>query len=244
MNTQYIEHEEQVEGLTIKLIPDENYESPREWENIGTMICWHSRYNLGDKHSYADPQTFLYSIARERATSEELSWLDRAENLEYNASRCRARKLQDAINSKVKEIIKREYVMLELYLYDHSGITMSCSSFSDPWDSGQVGFIYCTLEKARKELMPADSDEALRNLAREALESEVKTYDSYLTGDVVGYVVEGEDGEHLDSCWGFFPDNNVPYNKRWEYPLSEARDMAKYHVEKRKELEIQLCANI
>ena len=35
-------------------------------------------------------------------------------------------------------------VILSLYLYDHSGITMSCSPFSCPWDSGQVGYIYLT----------------------------------------------------------------------------------------------------
>jgi hypothetical protein len=33
-------------------------------------------------------------------------------------------------------------VILPLYLYDHGGITISCSPFSCPWDSGQVGWIY------------------------------------------------------------------------------------------------------
>ena len=38
-----------------------------------------------------------------------------------------------------------------LYLYDHSGITMSTGSFCDSWDSGQVGFIYVTKEDIEKE---------------------------------------------------------------------------------------------
>lgn len=25
-------------------------ESPREWDNLGVMVCWHKRYELGDKH--------------------------------------------------------------------------------------------------------------------------------------------------------------------------------------------------
>jgi hypothetical protein len=29
---------------------DEDAESPREWDNLGTMICFHRRYDLGDKH--------------------------------------------------------------------------------------------------------------------------------------------------------------------------------------------------
>ena len=36
------------------------------------------------------------------------------------------------------------FVFLPLYLFDHSGITMNTSGFSCPWDSGQVGWIFCT----------------------------------------------------------------------------------------------------
>src|SRR4051812_4095451 len=37
-------------GYTIEIIQDKNPESPREWDNMTTMICFHKRYNLGDKH--------------------------------------------------------------------------------------------------------------------------------------------------------------------------------------------------
>lgn len=36
----------------IEIIPDSDPESPREWDNLGTMICQHRRYYLGDKHNY------------------------------------------------------------------------------------------------------------------------------------------------------------------------------------------------
>lgn len=39
-------------GETIRIKQDENPESPREWDNLGKMICFHRRYNLGDKHTY------------------------------------------------------------------------------------------------------------------------------------------------------------------------------------------------
>ena len=39
-----------VRGNTIKIYQDEYPENPREWDNLGTMICFHSRYMLGDKH--------------------------------------------------------------------------------------------------------------------------------------------------------------------------------------------------
>ena len=39
-------------GYTINIEPDEYGESPREWDNLGTMVCFHRRYNLGDKHDF------------------------------------------------------------------------------------------------------------------------------------------------------------------------------------------------
>jgi hypothetical protein len=38
-------------GFTIGIHLEEQSESPREWDNIGAMICFHGRYNLGDKHT-------------------------------------------------------------------------------------------------------------------------------------------------------------------------------------------------
>lgn len=40
---------------------DEDALSPRESENIGKMVCWHRRYNLGDSHNYDTPQDFKES---------------------------------------------------------------------------------------------------------------------------------------------------------------------------------------
>lgn len=38
-------------GIKLCIGYDEWAESPREWDNLGTMACFHSRYILGDKHS-------------------------------------------------------------------------------------------------------------------------------------------------------------------------------------------------
>lgn len=89
-------------------------------------------------------------------------------------------------------------VVLPVYLYDHSGQTISTSPFSCPWDSGQVGIIFDTPEGREKIGTPPE-------LIAEALEAEVREYDLYLTGQVYGYEVE-RDGEFVDSCWGFLGD--------------------------------------
>ena len=34
---------------------DEYSESPREWDNVGKMICFHKNYIIGDKHNYNSP---------------------------------------------------------------------------------------------------------------------------------------------------------------------------------------------
>ena len=38
-------------GYNINIKSDEYGESPREWDNLGTMVCFHKKYDLGDKHN-------------------------------------------------------------------------------------------------------------------------------------------------------------------------------------------------
>jgi hypothetical protein len=46
-------HEETIGNYIIKIYQDESPYSPREDDNLGTMICFHRRYNLGDKHNFS-----------------------------------------------------------------------------------------------------------------------------------------------------------------------------------------------
>lgn len=102
--------------------------------------------------------------------------------------------------------------VLNLYLYDHSGITISCEAFSCSFDSGWVGFLVCTPDTIQKEW---DGDKAK---AEAYLRGEVATYDQYLTGDCWGFIIEEDvdecptchhtpERDHVDSCWGFFGDS-------------------------------------
>ena len=52
-------------NYTLKIVHDEDSIDPREdYDNFGKMACWHSRYNLGDKHDYHSPGAFLAGIVR------------------------------------------------------------------------------------------------------------------------------------------------------------------------------------
>lgn len=167
---------EQIKEYLIEIFQDESPESPREWSNLGTMICQHRRYNLGDKHDYN--------------FEECRSWFDVQKELGYPP------------------------VILNLYLYDHSGITISTKPFSCGWDSGQVGFIFVTKEKLVEEYGKVDDDTIAKAIS--VLEGEVETYDQYIRGDVYGYKVYKcstcdhghEHKEEIDSCWGYYGEDS------------------------------------
>lgn len=97
-------------------------------------------------------------------------------------------------------------VAVPVYLYDHSGWSVSTGDFGDRWDSGQVGWLYATREQVlewfgtgkKKRVTPA-----MRERARACLEAQVRVWDQYYRGDVWGYVVTAPDGEE-QSVWGFY----------------------------------------
>ena len=110
---------------------------------------------------------------------------------------------------------RKDVVILPLYLYDHSGITMNTTGFSCRWDSGQVGFIYVTHEEIRKEFGVKRVTKELREKVKGYLKGEVDVYDQYITGDVYYFSIYQketcnlgcEHEEFEDSCGGFFGDD-------------------------------------
>jgi hypothetical protein len=43
-----------------------------------------------------------------------------------------------------------------------------------------------------------------RKMAEKCCRAELDEFESWANGEVYGYIVEDLDGEHLDSCWGFY----------------------------------------
>jgi len=211
------------------------------WDNLGTMVCFHSSYNLGDEHNFKDPDDFFLSILLEYGTKEEkrkaflelcfkdlLTISDIKNLIEDNNG-----DIDDMIDNTLvsyrhsggtvaRNHIPDAVVVLPLFLYEHSGITMSCSPFSCIWDSGQVGVIYIPIKTVEEQCgkNPDKPEQTLEERAVEILESEVDTYDHYLTGQVFCYFIEeskvytAEDGDTLiewnvvDSCGGFFDEDD------------------------------------
>jgi hypothetical protein len=156
---------------TLSIEQDTDPLNPRkEYDNVGVMVCFHRRYDLGDdKHGLK--------------SSDFNNW-------------------PELENFLIKK--RGAAVILPLYLYDHSGLTIATTPFSCPWDSGQVGFIYCTREAILQGWGGKRLTKPLRQIAANCLRGEVETYDQYLRGDVWGYEIKDEDDEVVDSCWGFY----------------------------------------
>lgn len=191
-------------SAVLKVHYDEFAENPRTWDNLGTMVCWHRRYNLGDKQSY-NPEDFAVDLASDLDPEKVERLIDRYHILSWES----ALTYEDVVINPCFEIIDKHVILLSLYFYDHSGITISTSPFSCSWDSGQVGWIYVTKDQIRKEYSVKRISKKLLKRVAELLAAETEEYDKYLTGQVFGFVLEDTSGAHLDSCWGFLGDNFV-----------------------------------
>lgn len=64
--------------------------------------------------------------------------------------------------------------------------------------------------------------------ARSCAKGEIETWLAYVEGEVYGYIVENEDGEHVDSCWGFYGE---------EYARQEAESSVQWHEKQEKQAE-------
>jgi len=49
-------HELEIKNKTVKIYHDDYPESPRSWDNLGTMAFFHKRYNVGDDHEFSTPE--------------------------------------------------------------------------------------------------------------------------------------------------------------------------------------------
>ncbi len=178
------------DGRTLELHHDKYPESPRSWDNLGTMVCHHGSYCLGDKQ---DGHGYFYE--------------------DFNG--------WDALETQIQED-NPDCVILPLYLFDHSGITMSTTSEqfracdSMAWDWGQVGFIFVSRAKINKEY--GDHGGRTDEQIEEYLCNEVKVYDQYLTGDICGFIMRDKPcetcdgpGEEMEDSgfWGFFGSDPI-----------------------------------
>ena len=231
---EYVADTKTVGNLIVQVVADMLGEAsnPRDDSNVSRIYGEHRHYTIGDGEPPADEMAAL-----ERGGIRLLyRWLRR---------------------------YKGVVAFTKLGMYDHSGITVYSVPIgnnghhafdSAGWDSGIVGYAYVSRETWTEccgdddPLAPVDGEMKIgfgtipvtMTKAAKYLEDEIDIYDSYVKGEVWGYVVtkpcdhghedEDEDtiaacphSEILDSCWGFIGED--------KYAMEEGLSVAKWHVE-------------
>ena len=114
----------------------------------------------------------------------------------------------------------KRWLVLPLYMIDHSGLAFSMSPFSCPWDSGQVGVV--CLNRNAPHFKCRKRDKLIKIMS-----DFVRAYSALHEGQVFYYNLDTEDGEEVSSCGGYYGPNN---KEVLEEIRSEALAEAKHHA--------------
>jgi len=174
-----------------RIIQDPDPESPREWDNLGTMVCFSKSYNLGDppgrKHDFENPYQFLEFLRKNEG----------------------------------KVLVLPLYLMDHSSLSISVDDTMFRMVDSVGWDWGQVGWIYVTYEDIRKAYGVRRVTRKVLDKAKKLLIAEVEEYNQYLQGNVMGFIIEEhhptECWRTIDSCFSFYGIDSLLWHVPEEY---------------------------
>jgi len=117
--------------------------------------------------------------------------------------------------SDLEDHIPKNAIRLDVFMYDHSGISLSTTPFACRWDSGQVGVIFVDRDKVRKEYNWTKITKARKEKIEQYLKNEIETLNQFVSGEVYGFDVE-VDGVSEDSCGGFY-GRDIETNGMKEY---------------------------
>jgi hypothetical protein len=176
------------EVLSIKY--DEDPMSPREWDNLGIMLCGHGQYNLGDEQ-FNDRESLDQRLAELNPVIKLPLWLLDHSGLTMQTGSFES-DTQQWDSGQVGWIVATKKDILDTMTgYDKDG----------------------KREPMRQLLSPRMIKDAERILM-----GEVDTYSKHIGGQVYGYTIEkkstcdkcGEDSsENIDSCWGFYETDQI-----------------------------------
>lgn len=210
------------DGRKLRLVIEQDQfpDDPRSWDNIGTMLCCHRDYQLGDLNSNKETEEQLSEICRKYGKSdEEIDEMTFAEEVQF--------------------ILDQDDVCgLPLWLYDHSGISISTGAV-DSWDSSFVGLIF--VEKDFYIAQMCLKDEAdWKAKAKKTLEGEIETYSDFLEGNVYQWMLYepvvvirqsmndkelsreiDEEGEMVDSMGGFYDPTLEDVEEYFDFKIAE-----------------------
>ena len=100
-----------------------------------------------------------------------------------------------------------EYLSLPIYMYDHSGIALSSSPFSCPWDSGRLGLFFIKKEDAREYLGVKRLTKKRQEEILSRWKAKLGYTTAYVNGSVYGYEAIDNSEDVLVSSWSYWGDD-------------------------------------
>lgn len=197
------EHED---GSILEIFQDSDTTNPRdECDPLGTMVCFHRRYDIGDMHKFSHVDGFFSSLLTDYEGPYHLS-----ENTVENMS----------LLQQEERICKGPYIMLRVYMYDHSIQLLSTESFIGraqhaEWDSGVLGWIYTTPEKIREWFGVKGINKHIKARAEQVLRGEVETLSQWMSGDVYCYRITDPSDDDKD-FYGCFYGHDIYDNGMYD----------------------------
>lgn len=193
----------EIDGYKVDIFHDDDAESPRTWDNLGTLIYNHPNYKLGE---------VKYDHDRVSNWNERLAYYI-YENYLHCAIPQKYNRMDwgldcDSLNEEgilfVRNWADKHMVILPVYLLDHSGLSVRTTQFTCRWDSGLVGYIIADRKAMQKEFSCKKLTETVKRKTKEILQAEIEVFDQYLSGDVYGYTITDSEGNDVNSCTGLF----------------------------------------
>ena len=214
------------DGRKLRLVieQDEFPEDPRSWDNLETMLCCHREYHLGDCNSNKETEEQLAEICRKYGKSdEEIDEMTFAEEVQF--------------------ILDQDDVCgLPLWLYDHSGISISTGRVC-PWDSSLVGLIFVEKDFFIEHTC-ITNEENWKKEAKGMLEDKIEVYNYFLQGNVYMWTLyepvvvikqsmDGkelsrkidEEGKIVDSMSGFYDPTFENVEEYFDFEIAEIKQI-------------------
>ena len=174
---------------TVTVDYDEWFESPREWENLGTLYTWESGYYSPDRHNYSDVLEFLGEILGE-------TLVEKIHNKYTDTG--------SFMDDITKRMDKLGYILYPVSKYEHSGVQYFLG-VSSGWDTGTVGVIFAEKKKIYDWFGVKKLNKQVRDNVITNFEWELETYTDYANNDGMDCVeIEDFAGEQIEICGGFY----------------------------------------
>ena len=152
----------------------------------------------------------------------------------YNPDGHKIDEIENEDGELVSGELDRMFIWLPIYYYEHGGLSVNTRRdypYNDRWDSGLFGIIAVEKDRLRKEYGWGAITKKRKEQILRILEGEIEIFDSYCKGDVYGFVVEDEEGEQIDSCYGYYGDVGM------KDAIVDAEDSIDCELERRKKAE-------